>query len=131
MQMEQPAYKAGGTIAPCVFVRPDTTQDFAVVSCTTGDDPCGVSTETMKRMPGLTGSDATVAAESGEPIEVHGLGEVCLLTCGSSVTRGDFLKPDGSGNALTASSGDIAGARALESGAASAKIKVLVLRTKK
>ena len=121
--------KANGTIRPSVFVTLDTAGDEQVVQSTTGDLPFGVSQEGMKRTPGLTGSDNTVAAEAGDLLRIYGLGDDCLLYCGGTVTAADFLKPTGGGLAITATVGtDKIGAQALQSGTSGQKIRVRVVQ---
>lgn len=130
MPNEKPCFFANGTIAPCRFVKQDTTADDAVLQAGAGDEPVGISQEGMKRAPGLAGSDAAVAAESGDSLQLFGFGDMPLLEYGGTVTRGDWLKPDANGKGVTASANDIAGAKALKSGVLGTKAPVIVLRTK-
>ena len=129
-----PSYIAKGTIAPCSFVKVYTTagvaNDNAVVQAGAGDKCVGISQQGMKRMPGLPGSDTTIAAESGDTLRVYGLGDDCLLQLGGTVTRGDFLKSDASGYGVTGSSGDECGAEALEAGISGVRIRVLIVNRK-
>lgn len=122
------SFKAGGTITPCRFVKGDTTADEQVVVAAANTDVIiGVAQEGMKRAPGLPGSDSTIAAESGDLVQVHSLGNDCLLECGGTVTRFDYLTSDSVGRGVTASTGNIYGAQALQSGSTGSKIRVLVL----
>lgn len=113
---------AGGNINPSVFVKLDTSNDNSVVQASAASDfVIGVSTPSTKAFNG------TVAAASGDPINVFGLGDVCLLLCGSGGwTRGDSLTSDANGAGVTASSGNIIGAKALESTAYQAFGRVMV-----
>ena len=113
-----PKFRANGTIAPAVFVKIDTTADNMVVQATAGSKISGVSQEGMKRTPGLPGSDTTIAAVAGDEIDVFGPGDVCMLTAGAAVVRGDYLKSDANGLALPTTvggGGNFYGAEALES----------------
>lgn len=123
----QPVFKANGTIAPSVFVKIDTSADGYVIQATDGssshgDVAIGISQPGMKRPPGVAGSDTTIAAEAADPILVYSLGDVCLLTFGGTVTRGDYLKSDANGKGITASTtADNVGAIALQSGTSGTK----------
>ncbi len=129
-----PSFVAGGTISPAVFVKIDTTagaaSDHTVIQATAGSKIHGISQEGMKRAPGLPGSDTTIAAEVGNTLRVYGLGDECLLTLGGTITHGDYLKSDGSGFGVVASSTDEIGAVALESGASGVKIRVQIVNRK-
>ena len=131
MSFSSPSFVAGGTIAPATFVKMDVTagaaNDHQVVQCGAGGRAIGISQEGMKRTPGLPGSDITIAAEAGNTLRVYGLTEECLLTLGGTVTHGDFLKSDASGNGVAASTGDLYGAMAEESGVSGQKIRVQVV----
>jgi hypothetical protein len=112
-----PKFRANGTIAPAVFVKIDVTADNMVVQATAGSKISGVSQEGMRRTPGLPGSDNTIAAVAGDEIDVFAPGEVCMLTAGAAVVRGDYLKSDANGLAVPTTTGGTAfyGAEALES----------------
>ena len=131
MSFSSPSFMAGGTIAPSIFVKVDVTagaaNDHQVVACGAGGRCIGISQEGMKRPPGLPGSDITIAAETGNTLRVYGLTEECLLTLGGTVTHGDFLKSDASGNGVAASTGDLYGAMAEESGVSGQKVRVQVV----
>ena len=101
-----PVFRANGNIGPSLFVKIDTTADHMLLQAGSGDQPIGISQVGMKRTPGLAGSDTTIAAAQGD---------VCQITAGAAVTRGDLLKADASGRGITAGSGDLCGAVALES----------------
>ena len=124
----EPSFKVGGaTIGPCLFCTLDTTTDEQVIQSVAGDLPIGVSQEGMRDTPGLTGSDTTVAARSGDTgMRVIGLGNEAMLTCGGTVKPGYLLKSDSSGRGISASSNDNYGAVALQAGTTGVKIKVIV-----
>jgi hypothetical protein len=126
-----PAFKAGGNIATSVFVKISTAADETVLVCASGDDPFGISQEGAHDPPGLAGSDGNAAA-AGQDIKVYGPGSHSpMINVGAGgVTRGDYLKPDNSGFAVTASTGDKCGAIALESGSANDRIKAYVWKGK-
>lgn len=113
-----PMFKANGTISPAVFVKIDTTGDgLAIQAAAATDLTVGVSQVGMKRAPGLPGSDNTIAAQAGDMIQVYSIGDVCLLTFGGTVTRGDLLTSNASGQGITTTTtGNWCGARALQSG---------------
>jgi hypothetical protein len=111
-----PTFRANGTIGPSKFVKIDTTADGMCLQATAGDPIIGISQVGMRRTPGLAGSDIAIAALAGEVIQVWGLGDVCPLTFGGTVTRGDLLMSDANGNGITATGTNECGARALQSG---------------
>lgn len=127
-----PGFKAGGTIAPSRFCKIDNTQDGAVVQAVAGDYAPYVSQEGMKRTPGLAGSDNTIAAEANDVLRVYSPGDVCPLTIGAAVTRGDPLKSDASGRGITAAvAADNAMAIALQSGGAAGAVILVQLMYRK
>lgn len=121
------SYIAAGTIAPCRFVTPDTTDPQAVTQSGTGEKPCGISQEGQKGAPGISGSDAAVAAASGDQLHVYGMGNDCLLEYGGTVAKGDYLKPSSVGKGVAASTGEFYGARAIQAGTTGTKGKVQVI----
>ncbi len=98
-----PAFRANGTIAPCRAVVLDTTGDFLVVQAVAGSISIGIAQEGMKGPPGFLGSDTTIAAQQGDPIQVIGPGNVALAETGALVTRGDRLEADANGRLITSS----------------------------
>ncbi len=73
-------------------------------------------------------SNSGYAAISGDSLRIFGQGDDCLLTLGvGGATAGDLLKSDANGAGVTASTGNKAGARALQTGAAGEKIRVEVV----
>lgn len=117
---------AGGDINPARFVSYSASYNKTVVESNAGDAKLfGISTEATKNAPQTGGS--TLAAENGDQVRIHGWGEDCLLKIGSGgVTRGDWVKPDNSGQGVTATTGNVAGAFALESAAENELCHVLV-----
>ena len=127
-------FKAGGTIAPSVFVKLDTSADQQVVQSTAGsgshgDISIGVSQVWQRDTPGLTGSNSAQMALSGDMVAILGPGRIAPVTAGGTVTRGDLLKTNASGQVITSSTtADNVVAVALQSGASGNLIKVLVLQ---
>jgi hypothetical protein len=135
MAARTPRFIAGGNINPASFVKIDTTvgNNFFVVQATADTDKIiGIAQQGTYQPPGVTGSDG-LAAHSGQPVQVYGLGEETLLQIAGTVTQGDLLKTNASGFGLSASitvTGTAVkwvGAIALESGVSGDWIRVLVL----
>lgn len=99
-----PRFLATGNIATSVVVEPDTTKNFHVkqsASNTSAHKPSGISQEGSYYPPGVLGADA-YAAHDGQPLNIFGEGEECLLTVGASgITAGDDLTWDANGKAVT------------------------------
>lgn len=100
-----PCFRAGGTVPPGVVVKLDASNDNSVVKATgaAGEVIIGISKRSMRDAPGLTGSDTTVAANSGESIEVYGIGDVAPALAGAAVTRGQYLTVDSTSRVIAAS----------------------------
>ncbi len=115
---------ASTDIRPARFVTLATTANQTVAESNGGDTKMvGIATEALKAAVG-----STVAAESGDQVRIYGYGCNCLLEIGSGgCTAGDFLKPDADGKGVTATTGNYAGALALETASASEKAHVLVI----
>lgn len=131
MRNNAPMLKAGGTIAPTSFVKISAVADRTVLQAAANTTvTIGISQVGMKRMPGLAGSDTTIAAEAGDQIEICSLGDVCLLTIGAGgCTAGDMLTPGASGAGITSAvgAGNQVGAIALETVAANAQALVQII----
>lgn len=126
--MTAPNFKAGGTINPSRFVKVSTAADNTALQAGAGDYPIGISTPSQKLPPTPENSGSTQAASSGDPIMIFGLGDICMLTAGSGgFTSGDKLKPDSSGQGITATTGAFFGAIALETAASGALGRVQVV----
>jgi hypothetical protein len=123
---------ANGNISPCRFVRVDPTAGSAndeqvIQAGAASDRPVGVSGEWMRDAPGLIGSDNTLHAAAGNQCLVYQLGDDCLLESGGVINHGDLLASDSLGRGVIAGTGDVVGARALQSCAgAGIKIRVVV-----
>jgi hypothetical protein len=126
-----PQFVAGGDIHPCRFLKVSTAADFTALEAGANEQIIGISGE-GSNYPPL--SDLTVSdhhAVAGQPVDVHGDGDVCLLELGGTVARGDRLKADSAGKGVViASTGTTIqqiGAVALQSGVSSEKIRVQVM----
>jgi hypothetical protein len=116
--------KAGGNISPCRFVKQSTTADNTVLQAGAGETVYGISQAGVRRTP-YSSLDDGYAAIAGEDLEVFGVGEVCNLELGGTVTRGDRVKSDANGKGVTsATNGDEYGAIALVSGVSGDLIQV-------
>lgn len=122
-----PHLVASGSIYPARFVKVSGNRQVAQAGA--GEDVCGISQVGTNKAP-IPDVTSQYAAESGQPLEIHGFGSLCLLTLGGSVTAGDFLKADADGKGVTASSGDKCGALALEGGSSGEQVLVQVVSRK-
>src|SRR5258708_2594224 len=132
--LNAPAFIANGNINPSVFVKLDVTagNNFKVLQAAANTDRIiGISQDSTYQPPGLVGA-TTVAAAAGQPIQVFGVADVCLLSIGAGgCTAGDYLTSDASGNGvvLTLTDGAVIrfyGAVALETNAANDLGRVVV-----
>jgi hypothetical protein len=84
---------------------------------------------TLPEIKGLV--SAQYAAQEGQQVQVAGLGSICLVEAGGTITAGQYLKSDSQGRAVPiATSGTTIqnyGAIALQGGAQGEKIRVQVL----
>lgn len=91
----------GASIAPCRVVTPDTgatgVSKQVIQSTTAGGLAWGIATEAQKGTPGVTGSDVTIAGQTGDPIEVRWPGQVALAEFGASASLGQELVSDANG----------------------------------
>ena len=124
MRNNAPSLIANGTIQPSSFVSLDTSADLSVIQATANSKIIGISQVGDDFPPGV-GTGAQQAAVAGEQVQLFGLGDVTVIQVGtaSGVTRGDYLKSNAQGSAVTSSSAsDNVGAIALESGAAGEQV---------
>lgn len=119
---------ADGNIKPMRFVSPQTTKDNRVVASSSGDLPCGISQQGVRRPPYDTLDDG-YAAIAGENIEIHDqVGKTARLVLSGTIAAGDLLKPDAiDGGGIAASAGDNYGARALQAGTSGKIVEVEIL----
>lgn len=93
---------ANGNIAPCRFVKLDTTagKDQMGVQAGANDQSIGIS-GTGTNQPPLSDLITTqYHAQAGDPISLHKMGDVTLLEIGAAVTAGDLLKSDVDGKGV-------------------------------
>lgn len=133
-----PGMIAGGDIYPSRFVMVNTAADRSVVGCTAGYRPFAISSAKGKwaitNPQGLLGGSSSTtpdkAAESGDNIELFGLGDLCLLECGGTVAAGDLLEAAGTttgiGRGITSSATRNFGAIALAAGTVGKLIPVYI-----
>lgn len=133
MPLYNPAFVASGNISPARFVK--ISGEFSVAQCTdgtasAGDAVIGVSQEGSLAPPGIAealgGSQTYYAATSGKTLKVFGLGDVCVVEAGASITAGNLVKSDANGKAVPGSSGDNSGGVALQSVVAGEKCLIQV-----
>lgn len=124
---------ANGNIAPCRFVKLDTSNEGRATACGAGEKPFGISQKATHNMSlsggGTVDQDDGYAAVAGEMFFAYGQGHMgVFLELGGTVTVGDLLKAstNGVGIAVTANN-DIYGARALASGTSGQLIPVEVV----
>lgn len=131
MPLNNPNFVAGGDIRICRFVKQSTSADYTVLEADANEQTIGISQEGTNDAP--TSGASSLAAASGDPVAVYGLGDVCLLTIGSGgVTRGGRLKSDADGKgvavATTGTTIQQIGARALESAAENELCRVQIVQ---
>lgn len=121
------ALVASGSVYPSRFVKYGTT-DYEVVQCVATQLPVGISQEGAKLPPTDENYSAGLAFSAGDLIGIYGVGRVCLLELGSTVTVGDALGPDADGKGITVggTTGVDFGAFAKASGVAGDLIQVVV-----
>lgn len=119
---------AGGNVAPCVFVKLDSTQGRAV-TCGAGENMFGISQPATRNLA-LSGRDDGYAAIEGENLNIIGPGDdEALLRLGGTVTHGQYIKSDGSGYGVAATSDkDKVGAQCLQAGVSGDLVRVKPMR---
>lgn len=128
--MVSPNLISNGAIGTSVFVSVDSSTSNACIQSASGAFPIGISQEGSYLAP-VPGASSLATTASGQLLEIYGLGEVCLLNATSAGwTAGDHLKPatDGSGFGVTATTGALFGAIALEtlSGVGLGRVQVVL-----
>lgn len=122
------SWKAGGTIAPSVFVKMDSTA-FQVIQADSGNALIGVMQEGQRDPPGTTGADAAVAATSGDKATFHiyQTGDKCRVRVIAAVTAGQAVKASTGGKGIAHTSGAAnIGGFALTSANADELVEILV-----
>lgn len=90
---------AGGNIVTKSFVKAVSGSPGKFVQAGANDIVVGAVGMNLKYPQGLGGS-ATLAAESGDSVEVIGPAFTAEVTLGGTVTEGAYVKSDGSGFAV-------------------------------
>lgn len=116
-----PPMVAGGTIKPSRFVKLTANQTLS--QCVANDIPFGISADGVRAAPNFItayagATDPKDHAIAGEPVEYFGLGQYCLLECGTAWVAGAKLASDVDGKGVTASASNPVGARALTAASA-------------
>lgn len=127
MQANTIQLKAGGNISPSRFVMGGGSQ-HTVIQNDGGSDSVhvGVSQDGAKDTP-IPGA-STLAAESGDSLQVTTFGGTCLLEVGTAgVTAMRYVKSDANGAGETVTDNSRALAIALEGGTDGEFVKVLVM----
>lgn len=92
---------ASGDIYPSRFVK--KSGSYTVAQAGAGEAAIGISHEGAKATP-LPGN-STLAASSGDPLNVYSDGDNCLLEAGADgIAAGAYLKADSSGRGVVCSS---------------------------
>lgn len=120
---------ANGNILPYSFVKIDTSTVFRVIQAAANSDILyGIASEQVKNPPIPQDTSTQYAAVAGDELKVYCVGSECLIKLGTGgCTAGDRLTSDASGNGVTATSGQIAGAIALDTGIAGDLRRVRVI----
>lgn len=101
-----PAFVASANIGPFRVVKLSTTPRNVTQCTATTDQPIGVAQPGMKGTPGVAGSDTTIAAAQGDPIQVLTGGNVAKVVLGTGgCTAADKLTVDANGAAVTMPAG--------------------------
>ena len=119
-----PHLVASGNILPSRFVK--ISGNFQAAQAGAGERSCGISQVGTNVAP-IPGIPSQYAAESGQSLDIHGLGSICSLTLGGTVVANDLLKADANGAGVTAAATDEVGAVALQGGATGEQITVQVI----
>lgn len=125
---ESPALIAGESLYPSRFAKLSTSADNTALAAGAGERTIGITGVGGK--DGREDASNDYHAQAGDPVELFGLGDICLLQAGSGGwTRGDRLKPDALARGVTTTvTTEWVGAEALESAAALEYGRVQVVR---
>lgn len=116
---------ATGDINPLRFLVQATASDNQVTQATGTSTPIVGISGPGTRYPPWTPLDDGKHAVAGENVEVFAPPmKEAYLQLGGTVAAGDLLTSDGSGQGITASSGNQVGARAREAGTSGQSIRV-------
>ncbi len=127
-----PLLVANGNILPCRFLKLDATADDRCLQAAANDKIIGISMEGA-RLPPLSDMVTTnYHAIAGDPVQIYGDGDVCLVEAGAAVAVGDYLKADADGKGIPIATAGTTlqryGAQALQAASgAGVKIRVAVM----
>src|SRR5262245_17205932 len=123
-----PSYKTSAIVHVGRLVK--LTGDNTVAECTATTDVCvGIARRAMRDTPGVGSPDNTIAANSGESIEIFGPGAVAPALAGAAITAGAILTSNASGQPVAmaaATNGWIVGIALEAASGAGVEIQVLV-----
>lgn len=93
--------RANGTIRVARFVKQDTGDNNSVLEADANEQVIGVSQMGGRDapIPTLT-TDPVEAAQAGDDLKFHSIGDNCLIEAGGTITAGAFLKSDADGKAV-------------------------------
>ena len=95
-----PQLMASGDIPTSRFVKNDSAADQKGNVCTTNLRPIGISNEGTNYPPLSDLAITALASKDGQYMLLYGDGEVCLITAGDAVVRGNLLKSDATGRGV-------------------------------
>lgn len=121
MPLNNPTYVAGEDLAPARFVRRSTSENNAVLYADDGTAPLVGVTHNGTREAPIPSVSESLAAQDGEPVRVHGIGDRCEVEAGDTITDGAELTATTDGAAVVATGGDYVGGIA-ERGVASGEL---------
>lgn len=98
---QAPSLRAGGNIATASFVKISAAAENTCLQAGDNERVIGASQMGTKYPQGLAGLSNTYAAETGDEIQIFGLGDICRVRAGSGgYGSGNMLKSDASGDAV-------------------------------
>ena len=118
--VQVPNFLASGNINRMRFVKISGAHTVAQAGVADQGAAIGVSQRGVENTP-LPGA-STLAASSGKPVQIYGLGEMCQLESGGVVAAGAFVKPDADGKGVAIEGGEGYNAQALTPSLASGEI---------
>lgn len=120
------SFIARDDIESSIFVKLDPTNDHAVIPCGADDEAVGVSHEGTREAP-ITGITPLAAAD-GEHVAVYTDTWPCEVIAAATIVNGDRLKPNASGHAIVALTGEVFSATARAGAASGERCKCTVGR---
>lgn len=124
-------YANGENIRPCRFVT--ISGNNGLVEADANERCIGITRQDEKFPPLNDLVSTNYHAQDGDEVRLYGLGDICLLQYGGTVTAGDYLKSDADGQGVViAASGttpQYVGAIALQGGASGERrlVQIVIL----